>query len=128
VRSADALAALAIAGLLVWTAVRLLRDSVEILLEGAPRHLDVSRIAAEMGSVPGVLSVHDLHIWTVSSGFLAMSAHVDLDRGAQPEAVRRALHSILHQRYRIAHTTIQTEEAPELLGISRESREPSEEI
>ena len=119
-RAADGIAALIIAGILVATAVRLMRDSVDILLEGAPRDLDVERIAQEMKAIPGVVSVHDLHIWTVASGFLSMSAHVDLARGADGGAARRGLHRLLHQQYRIAHTTIQTEEAADLLTIGAE--------
>lgn len=114
---ADALAGLAIAVLLVASAVRLLRESVEVLLEGAPRHLDLDAIAREMTELGGVARVHDLHIWTVGSGFLSMSAHVDLLPGADPEAVRRAVHRLLHQQYRIAHTTIQTESPPPLLQV-----------
>jgi cobalt-zinc-cadmium efflux system protein len=116
-RSADALAGLAIAVLLVASAVRLVRESVEILLEGAPRHLDLDAIAREVAALPGVSRVHDLHIWTVGSGFPAMSAHVDLHAGADPEVVRRSVHRLLHQRYAIAHTTIQTESAPPLLQV-----------
>ena len=116
-RSADALAGLAIAVLLVASAVRLVRESVEILLEGAPRHLDLDAIAREVASLSGVSRVHDLHIWTVGSGFPAMSAHVDLHAGADPEVVRRSVHRLLHQRYAIAHTTIQTESAPPLLQV-----------
>lgn len=115
---ADAIAAFVIAGILVLAAARLVRDSVDILLEGAPRHLDLDRVAREMHAVRGVLAVHDLHIWTVTSGFLAMSAHVDLDRGVEAESIRRSLHRLLHQRYRISHTTIQTEEHPGLLEIA----------
>jgi cobalt-zinc-cadmium efflux system protein len=118
--AADAVAALVIAGLLVVAAARLVRESVDVLLEGAPRHLDVDHIAREMSDIPGVQAVHDLHIWTVTSGFLAMSAHVDLERDAEPGAIRRTLHRLLHQRYRISHTTIQTEEAPGLLSIDPE--------
>jgi cobalt-zinc-cadmium efflux system protein len=115
--SADAIAGLAIAVLLVASAVRLVRESVEILLEGTPRHLDLDAIAREVADLPGVAKVHDLHIWTVGSGFLAMSAHVDLQSGADPETVRRSVHRLLHQRYAIAHTTIQTESAPPLLQV-----------
>ncbi|MBM4337891.1 MAG: cation transporter [Deltaproteobacteria bacterium] len=99
------------------SAVRLVRESVEILLEGAPRHLDLEAIAREVRELAGVARVHDLHIWTVGSRFPAMSAHVDLYPGADPEAVRRAVHQLLHQRYAIAHTTIQTESAPPLLQV-----------
>jgi cobalt-zinc-cadmium efflux system protein len=124
VHAADGIAALVIACLLVLAALRLVRDSVEILLEGAPRDLDLGQIADEMREVAGVSAVHDLHIWTVSSGFHAMSAHVDIDRRASPEEVRRSLHRLLHQRYRIAHTTIQTE-VPQLLAIESDAPERS---
>lgn len=116
-RQADAIAGLVIAALLVVSAFRLVRDSVDILLEGTPRHLDVERIAADVGKLAGVSKIHDLHIWTVSEGFPAMSGHIDLAPGADAESVRRAVHRLLHQRYGISHTTIQTEAAPALLGI-----------
>jgi cobalt-zinc-cadmium efflux system protein len=114
---ADAFAGLAIALLLVASALRLIRDSVDILLEGAPRHLDLDEVAERVRAVPGVARIHDLHIWTVGSGFPAMSAHVDLKPGADAEAVRRAVHRLLHQEYSVAHTTIQTESAPPLLQV-----------
>jgi cobalt-zinc-cadmium efflux system protein len=116
-QNADALAGIAIAVLLVWSAVRLMRDSVHILLEGAPLHLDLDQIAERVRAVPGVARIHDLHIWTVGSGFPAMSAHVDLAPGADPEVVRRAVHRLLHMEYAVAHTTIQTESAPPLLQV-----------
>jgi cobalt-zinc-cadmium efflux system protein len=116
-KSADAVAGVAIAGLLVISALRLIRDSVDILLEGAPRHLDLDEVARRVTAVPGVARIHDLHIWTVGSGFPAMSAHVDLLPGADAEVVRRAVHRLLHQEYAVAHTTIQTESAPPLLQV-----------
>ena len=125
---ADTLGGVAIAGLLVASAFRLVRDSVEILLEGTPRHLDLEEIARKACALPGVSGVHDLHIWTVSSGFTAMSAHVDLQPGADAERVRFSVHRLLHENYAIEHTTIQTEAAPALLSIaesgSLESGEP----
>jgi cobalt-zinc-cadmium efflux system protein len=113
---ADALAGLGVAVLVVLSAAHLIRESVDVLLERVPRHLDLAQIAAEVRGMPGVQSVHDLHIWLVSSGFPAMSAHVDIEPDADPESVRRAVHRLLHQRYSISHTTIQTERAP-LLAI-----------
>jgi cobalt-zinc-cadmium efflux system protein len=115
--AADVIAALCIAVLLVIGAARLVRESVDILLEGAPRHLDLEAIAREVLEVPGILALHDLHIWTVSSGFLAMSAHIDLKPGADPESTRRAVHRLLYEQYSIRHTTIQTEASPPLLQI-----------
>lgn len=120
---ADGLAALGIAFLLIASAYRLVRDSVDILLEGAPRHLDLKRIAREVRDLPGVRDIHDLHVWAVTEGFLAMSAHVDLASGSDAETVRRAVHRLLHRSYDIRHTTIQTEAPPELLEIAP-GREP----
>jgi cobalt-zinc-cadmium efflux system protein len=113
---ADAIAGLGVAVLVVVSAARLIRESIDVLLERAPRHLDLAQIASEVRGIQGVRSVHDLHIWLVSSGFPAMSAHVDIEADADPEGVRRAVHRLLHQRYAISHTTIQTERAP-LLAI-----------
>lgn len=115
----DAVAGLAIAGLLVVSAIRLVREASDILLEGTPRHLSLGTIAGRVCEIPGVRAVHDLHVWTVTSGFPAMSAHVDLSPGADPETVRQSVHRLLHQEYEIEHTTIQTEafSEPELLSI-----------
>ena len=115
----DAVAGLAIAGLLVVSAIRLVREASDILLEGTPPHLSLETIAERACQIPGVRAIHDLHVWTVTSGFPAMSAHVDLDPGADPETVRQAVHRLLHQEYEIEHTTIQTEafREPELLSI-----------
>jgi cobalt-zinc-cadmium efflux system protein len=115
----DAIAGLAIAALLVVSAVRLVREAADILLEGTPRGLSLTEIGERARELPGVRSIHDLHVWTVTSGFPAMSAHVDLEPGADAEEVRRAVHRLLHQESEIEHTTIQTEEfrEPELLSI-----------
>ena len=115
----DAVAGLAIAGLLVVSAVRLVREAADILLEGTPKGVDLERIAERVRELPGVRSIHDFHIWTVTSGFPAMSAHVDLEAGANHEDTRQAVHRLLHQEYGIEHTTIQTEayQEPRLLSI-----------
>jgi cobalt-zinc-cadmium efflux system protein len=115
----DAIAGLVIAALLVVSAVRLVREAADILLEGTPKDLDLELVAGRVGELGGVRSIHDFHIWTVTSGFLAMSAHVDLEPGADPELVRQAVHRLLHQEYGIEHTTIQTEahQEPRLLSI-----------
>ena len=94
----------------------LLKSASHVLLEGTPEGIDPEAVRQTLLSVTGVIAVHDLHIWVVSSGFPAMSAHVDIASDADPERVRREIHRLLHQRYSIAHTTIQTERAP-LLAI-----------
>jgi len=114
---ADAAAGLLISALLVVSAFRLIRDSVDVLLEGTPKHLDIDKIAAEVSGLPGVKGLHDLHIWTVNDGFLAMSGHIDIAPGAEAGTVRQAVHDLLHRDYAIGHTTIQTEEPHPLLEI-----------
>ncbi len=115
--AADGFAGLVIAALLVVSAVRLIRESVDVLLERVPSGLDIARIAGQISAVSGVRGVHDLHIWQVTPGFPAMSAHVDLAEDADAEEVRRTIHRLLHRDYGVAHTTIQTEAGPRLLEI-----------
>jgi len=104
----------------------LLRRAVNILLEGTPPHLDAQAVEAVIRQVEGVRGVHDLHIWTVTSGRYAMSAHVLVDDLTQSNRVLRELHALLHERFAIDHTTIQIE-APSLLDISwpRNAARPS---
>ena len=105
----DAIVAIAI-GLWVlprtWT---LLKDTTQILLEGVPAHLKLADIRAAMAGAPGVASVHDLHVWSMSSNDVSLSAHVVLAEDAEAETVRRSVAAILHDRFKIEHATIQTE-------------------
>jgi cobalt-zinc-cadmium efflux system protein len=90
----------------------LLRQTVNILLEGAPAHLDVRQIEDAMAAAPAVRRVHDLHVWTLTSGREAMSAHVVVESGAPRDKILEELHLILHARFGIDHTTIQIETEP----------------
>jgi cobalt-zinc-cadmium efflux system protein len=90
----------------------LLRQTVNILLEGAPAHLDVRQIEDAMAAAPAVRRVHDLHVWTLTSGREAMSAHVVVEAGAPTDKILEELHVILHARFGIDHTTIQIETEP----------------
>jgi cobalt-zinc-cadmium efflux system protein len=89
-----------------WT---LIRQTVHILMEGVPPHLDVQEIEAAMMTVPGVRAVHDLHVWTLTSGKEAMSGHVTVDNLASGGEILNELHRVLHERFGIEHTTIQLE-------------------
>ena len=96
----------------------LLRQAVNVLLEGTPPHLELAQIEAAMCAVPGVRRVHDLHVWTLTSGREAMSAHVVVDDVGQSERLLEALHALLHARFGIDHTTVQLEtEPPAVLQI-----------
>lgn len=115
---ADPLASAAIALLIVPRTWRLLRQAVNVLLEGTPAHLELAEIEAAMVAVSGVLRVHDLHVWTLTSGREAMSAHVVVADVRESERLLEALHAVLHARFGIDHTTIQLEsEPPPLLRI-----------
>lgn len=90
----------------------LLRQTVNVLLEGAPPHLDVTEIEDALAAAPAVRRVHDLHVWTLTSGREAMSAHVVVEAGAPSDKILEELHVILHTRFGIDHTTIQIETEP----------------
>jgi cobalt-zinc-cadmium efflux system protein len=115
---ADALASAAIALLIVPRTWSLLRRAVNVLLEGTPPHLVLAEIEAAMCAVPGVRRVHDLHVWTLTSGREAMSAHVVVADVRESERLLEALHAVLHARFGIDHTTVQLEaEPPAVLKI-----------
>jgi cobalt-zinc-cadmium efflux system protein len=97
---------------------RLLRQAVNVLLEGTPAHLSLAEIEQAITHVAGVRRVHDLHVWTLTSGREAMSAHVVVEDVRESERLLAALHAVLHAKFGIDHTTIQLEEAPpEILTI-----------
>jgi len=106
---ADPVASLVVAGLIFWSAFVLLRDSSRILLEVAPE--EPREIADAMLAVPHVTDVHDLHVWTVGSGFPSISAHVLVEHGADCHAIRLELANLLRDRFGLAHSTLQVEHA-----------------
>ncbi len=115
---ADPLASGAIALFIVPRTWRLLRQAVNILLEGTPAHLELGEIEEAMTSVSGVRRVHDLHVWTLTSGREAMSAHVVVGDVRESDRLLEELHALLHSRFGIDHTTIQLEtEPPAVLQI-----------
>ncbi|MBK8576319.1 MAG: cation transporter [Elusimicrobia bacterium] len=89
-----------------WT---LLKQAVHILMEGVPAHIDVNALEAAMKRVPNVCSVHDLHVWTITSGFDALSAHVDVDDPARGDRILADLRRVLKEEFEINHTTLQLE-------------------
>jgi cobalt-zinc-cadmium efflux system protein len=112
---ADAIAALAVAVLMLRSAWNLLRATGRVLLEAAPQGLDPDEIGREMVAQPGIVEVHDLHVWEVTSGFAALSAHVIVEQDVDCHAARRGLERLLAERYDVTHTTLQTEHAVERL-------------
>jgi cobalt-zinc-cadmium efflux system protein len=122
---ADAVAALMIGCLIVLGSWRLIRDPLDVLLESAPRGIDVQDVGDAMCRVEGVREVHDLHIWTVTSGFPALAAHLRTDPHTDPDAVRTEVEAVLRERFGITHTTLQTTWA-RLLAIEDRRRATDE--
>ncbi len=96
----------------------ILRDSIQILLEGSPPGTDVEEVGRAMASLDGVRQVHDLHVWTITSGFPALAAHVLVGRETDCHAARRELEQMLGERFGLDHTTLQVDhEGGDLLQI-----------
>lgn len=108
---ADPIASILMTGLIIRGAWRLVREAVDVLLEATPAHIDVTALRAAMGAVPGVTEVHDLHVWTLTSGVVAMSAHAVAPPSADHARVLRELHRAVGA-FRIHHATIQIEGEP----------------
>ncbi len=106
---ADAIASLLIAGLMLAAAFSLLKASGRVFMEAAPAGLDPERIGHELAAQPGVVEVHDLHVWEVTSGFPALSAHVVVRARDDCHATRRRLQTLLEERFHIGHTTLQVD-------------------
>ena len=111
---ADPIISLGIAVLIAWGAWRILRETVDILMEATPKGLNLAQLVRDVVRVPGVADVHDLHVWSIAGGMNALSAHVQVE-GDQPlstcDALLGTLNGILANRYKITHTTIQFEYA-----------------
>jgi cobalt-zinc-cadmium efflux system protein len=109
---ADAIASLLVAALMLASGWRLLRDSGRVLLEAAPEGVDPQAIGLAMAAFPGVVEVHDLHVWEVTSGFPTLAAHVLVRPGDDCHGVRRSLQAMVSERFGIAHVTLQVDHAP----------------
>ena len=106
---ADGIASLIVAAIMLNSSYGLLRESGRVFLEAAPRGLDPEQIGGAMAAVPGVEEVHDLHVWEVTSGFPALSAHVLVGPEDDCHAIRLAVEHDIHERFEIEHTTLQVE-------------------
>jgi cobalt-zinc-cadmium efflux system protein len=110
---ADALVSIFIGLLVLASTWTILRDSTAILLESTPRGIDAAELGQRLASAPGVVEVHDLHVWTITSGFPALSAHVLVRPGEDCHGRRRELETLLHDEFGIEHTTLQVDHAGE---------------
>jgi cobalt-zinc-cadmium efflux system protein len=119
---ADPLAGLLIGVLVLVSSWSILRDSTTILLEGAPAGIDTRAVGERLARAPGVVEVHDLHIWTITSGFPALSAHVLVGRGEDCHGIRHELERLLEREFGVEHTTLQVEhvgDPDELVELGR---------
>lgn len=117
-RYADPLFSVLLGVLILASSWSVLRDALLVLLEAAPRGMDVGEIGRRIASYPGVVEAHDLHVWTISSDFPALSVHVLVRPGADCHGIRRELEQRLRSEFAIGHTTIQVDHAgDQLLSI-----------
>jgi cobalt-zinc-cadmium efflux system protein len=106
-RYADPIAGLLIGLLVLAGSWSLVRDAFDVLMEAAPADIDVQEVGRAMAAVPGVREVHDLHVWTVTSGFPALAAHLRTDPSEDVDEVRTRVEAVLRERFEINHTTLQ---------------------
>ena len=110
---------LLVAALMIRSGDALVKASGRMFLEAAPEGLDPQAIGTALASQEGVVEVHDLHVWEVTSGFPALSAHVLVGRESDCHAARRSLERLLRERFGLEHTTLQVDhEVSELLDIA----------
>jgi cobalt-zinc-cadmium efflux system protein len=106
---ADPIVSAIVGALVLYSSWELVSESVDILLEGTPRRLKISQILSDLGTMSGVVSVHDLHVWSITSDMTAMSCHVVLRQKEDAGAALSKLSSLMREKYGIEHTTIQIE-------------------
>ena len=107
----DSIAALVVAGLMLKAGIGLVRESGRVFLQAAPRGLDPEKIGQSILAMPAVTALKDLHVWEVTSGMPSLSGHVFVSREVDCHDVRRAIEAMLHDRFDITHTTLQTDHA-----------------
>lgn len=107
----DPVLSIGIAGMIIWSSVTIVRETLNILLEGTPRTLQLGEIRSAIGEVPGVIDVHDLHVWSLGSASHALASHVLIPEMPLSEctSILDAINCALRDRFRITHTTIQFE-------------------
>jgi len=112
----DPLLSLAIGALILVSSLRLLRQALHGIMEGVPLHLSMEEIGQEMACVPGVVSVHDLHVWSIASEEIMLSAHLSVSDMARWEGILAESRKLLHERFGIDHVTLQPEPAVQIIG------------
>ena len=105
----DPILSLFVSGLIALSAWPLLRDVLHVLMEGVPRDVNAGEVSRALSAIEGVRSVHDLHIWTLSSSQRALAAHVEIGQLAEWTVILPKLEAVLVERFSISHTTLQPE-------------------
>lgn len=108
---ADAVTSILISVIIIFGAWRLVSESVNVLLEGTPSHIDIAKVKAALLTIKGVTGVHDLHVWTISSGLEALTAHINPDDSVEHSDLLAIVRAKLHDEFEIDHLTIQMETA-----------------
>jgi cobalt-zinc-cadmium efflux system protein len=108
---ADPILAVVIGIIILWGAVRIVRESVDILLESVPEHVEMEKVSVAVKAVPGVQDLHDIHIWTITSGIYALSAHLSItdQMVSQSCDILTKVNHVLAENFNITHTTLQLE-------------------
>lgn len=108
---ADPILAVIIGIVILWGAVRIVKESVDILLESVPPHIEIEKVTAIVKTVPGVVDLHDVHVWTITSGIYAMSAHLSIadQMVSQSCDILTKVNLVLAEEFNITHTTLQME-------------------
>jgi len=108
---ADSVISMLIGVLILWSSWGILQESVNVLLESIPKGMDMNRVEQTIVEVPGVLAVHDLHVWTIGSGIIACSCHITVGEQSisSGQDVLRVVNRELEVRFGISHSTIQVE-------------------
>jgi len=117
----DPLLSLVIALLIMFSSIQLLRETLSVLMEGVPAHINMKEVSKKMLEVHGVSAVHDLHIWTLSSGMVVLSAHVDIDQLEHWNHILGQLSITLRNNFHIEHVTLQPEPSLQILKYQPKS-------
>ncbi len=115
----DPILSMVVAGLILFSTIRLLREALHVLMEGVPVHLSLEDVGLNMAKIHGVTSVHDLHIWTLAGGMVALSAHVVLGEMTEWPRTLAAIRRMLHDTFGIDHVTLQPETVPISIGAAQ---------
>jgi cobalt-zinc-cadmium efflux system protein len=125
-RRADPAIGVGIGLLVAWSGIRLVRDTTRVLMEGTPPHIDLGQVETSIRAVPGVADVHDLHVWTISEGFDALTVHVVIARGFHGTDVAASVARHVHEKLGIEHSTVQPEAPRRDSLVPLRRRPPSE--